>query len=225
MLHRVAAERIREELATLFGSEACATGLALLSETGVYPDLWNAGGSTTIAEATRRRLARLSDCARDLDDQQAVDRQLASQAVILAELGDVGARLRELNARGWLTNRDARNVATLLDRDRLPERDTERRWFLHRTGELSSTAAAFLGSAAPPAVWDRELSALSDLATHDAESIFTPAPLLNGHEIAQALALEPGPRLGELAGELRRAQIEGQVTSRKAALEWLERRR
>ncbi len=45
-----------------------------------------------------------------------------------------------------------------------------------------------------------------------------PKPLLRGDELAQELRLTPGPRLGELLGELARAQFAGHIGSREQAL-------
>jgi hypothetical protein len=54
-----------------------------------------------------------------------------------------------------------------------------------------------------------------------------PAPLLRGDEIAAELEIEPGPRLGELLGELEAAQYAGEVSDREGALaharEWAAR--
>lgn len=45
-----------------------------------------------------------------------------------------------------------------------------------------------------------------------------PAPLLRGDELAAELALDPGPRLGELLAELEAAQYAGEVFDRAGAL-------
>jgi len=45
-----------------------------------------------------------------------------------------------------------------------------------------------------------------------------PAPLLRGDELAAALGLEAGPRIGELLRELEAAQYAGEVTSREQAI-------
>jgi poly(A) polymerase len=46
-----------------------------------------------------------------------------------------------------------------------------------------------------------------------------PAPLLRGDELASALGIEEGPRLGELMRELEAAQYAGEVSDRATALE------
>lgn len=50
-----------------------------------------------------------------------------------------------------------------------------------------------------------------------AESI-APPPLLNGHDLIQALELPPGPRVGELLEAIREAQAVGEVSTREEAL-------
>jgi poly(A) polymerase len=45
-----------------------------------------------------------------------------------------------------------------------------------------------------------------------------PPPLLRGDELAAALAIEPGPRLGELLAELAAAQFAGEISTREQAL-------
>ncbi len=49
-----------------------------------------------------------------------------------------------------------------------------------------------------------------------------PRPLLNGHDLIRA-GLEPGPIFSKILGELEDAQLEGRITSREEALEWLQR--
>lgn len=45
-----------------------------------------------------------------------------------------------------------------------------------------------------------------------------PAPLLNGHDLARELAIEPGPKLGELLAELEAARYAGEIGDREGAL-------
>lgn len=48
-------------------------------------------------------------------------------------------------------------------------------------------------------------------------------PKLNGDEIMKLTGLKPGPRIQELLLALREAQIEGEVTDKKKAQEWLKK--
>jgi poly(A) polymerase len=55
----------------------------------------------------------------------------------------------------------------------------------------------------------------------DRQAALLPPPLLNGHDLL-ALGLEPGPRLGELLEAVREEQLEGCLSSREEALEWVK---
>jgi hypothetical protein len=46
-------------------------------------------------------------------------------------------------------------------------------------------------------------------------------PLLRGDELAAELGISPGPRVGELLGELAEAQYAGEITTREEALAYL----
>ncbi len=226
-LERVAPERIREELRVLLAAPDAATGLAMLAELGVYPALWTGGPGAVAADAAvRRRLETLERRTADLAaalGPGAVDRFVASQAVLFAELPAPSDRLRDFHRRRLISNREARQVEALLGRAELPADDPGRRWFLHRAGDLWPSLAAYLGSSLSDDAWSAAGAALVELARLEGAAIFAPRPLLDGHEIAEILGLAPGPRLGELAAGLRRAQIEGRVASREAAVDWLER--
>jgi poly(A) polymerase len=50
-----------------------------------------------------------------------------------------------------------------------------------------------------------------------------PAPLLTGHDLAR-LGLRPGPGFKAILDAAREAQLDGAVTSKREALEWVERR-
>jgi poly(A) polymerase len=52
-----------------------------------------------------------------------------------------------------------------------------------------------------------------------------PSPLVRGDELAAELGLVEGPELGELLAELEAAQYAGEVTDRRAAIEYVRRRR
>ncbi len=52
-----------------------------------------------------------------------------------------------------------------------------------------------------------------------------PEPLVRGDELAAELGLAPGPELGDLLAELEAAQYAGEVADRRAAIEYLRRKR
>jgi tRNA nucleotidyltransferase/poly(A) polymerase len=55
------------------------------------------------------------------------------------------------------------------------------------------------------------------------QEAITPARLVNGYDLMQAHGLSPGPRLGEILEAIREAQVDGQVTTRAEALEFVNR--
>ena len=44
-------------------------------------------------------------------------------------------------------------------------------------------------------------------------------PLINGHDLMDALNLPPGPRIGSLLARLREAEAVGEISSREDAME------
>jgi poly(A) polymerase len=52
-----------------------------------------------------------------------------------------------------------------------------------------------------------------------------PVPLVRGDELAAELGIVPGPELGDLLAELEAAQYAGEVADRRAAIEYLRRKR
>lgn len=229
-LESVASERIRQELRSAFSGDRPDAALRMSARVDLYPGLWTGGSATGLerpapelpAPIERLRVLgrRVADL-RDLPTPRAVDRFIAAQAVLFAELLDGTDRLSSFETRRLLAARDAHHIRRLLDRRRLPSAEPERRWLLHRAGALWPTLAAFLGSAASDEAWNRALRALDDLAAAEADAIFAPPPLLDGNQIASLLGLEPGPRLGELVAALRRAQIEGRIGSPETAADFL----
>jgi tRNA nucleotidyltransferase/poly(A) polymerase len=224
-LDSVAPERVREELRSAFGAGRIDRGLVTLDRLGLYPRLWSCReGAEPPGEPPFDRLRQLTRRATDLGGQQRVDLFLASQAALLSELPRGEARLRALCERRWLANRDARDVLRLLEWNDLPSNNAERRWLLHRAGELWPTLAAHLGSAVSDRLWRQSADALLRLVEEEADVIFTPPPLLDGTQIAELLEMDPGPLLGEAVAALRRAQIEGRVDSPEAAARFLRDR-
>jgi len=50
-----------------------------------------------------------------------------------------------------------------------------------------------------------------------------PPPLVTGHDLVR-LGLKPGPSFGKLLEEIREAQLDGTIHSKREAIEWLQRR-
>ncbi len=49
-----------------------------------------------------------------------------------------------------------------------------------------------------------------------------PPPLVTGHDLVRH-GLEPGPRFTHLLAQVREAQLDGQISNKRAALEWIDR--
>jgi putative nucleotidyltransferase with HDIG domain len=76
------------------------------------------------------------------------------------------------------------------------------------------------GPALPGQLWLRRLNVVATLLTayFDRWESVAPPPLINGHQLMAALALEPGPEVGRLLEAVREAQAAGKVTSGDEAL-------
>ncbi|HSL84821.1 MAG TPA: hypothetical protein VLF66_18750, partial [Thermoanaerobaculia bacterium] len=109
---------------------------------------------------------------------------------------------------------------------RLPGDGADRRRFLHRLGELWTTAACYAGARAAAGAerqaWERSAAALVELYRRRGPEILEPPRLLDGREVAEILGVEPGPEVGEALRELRWAQVEGRVRTREEALTLVE---
>lgn len=231
-LASVAPERIREELRLVFSHQGCVESLGILERLGVYPALWNARSpATPISTDASAALDRLSRSIQWLDEV-APDYPLrpdlfaGCMAVLLDSASQAGNRnavdlLGELQTAGYISKRDSQRIARLLDRQDLPPEQPPQRWLLHEMGELWPTYACYLGSraerASDTAQWQGVIIDLLRLATEWGDEIFAPAPLLSGTDIQELLDIPPGPRVGEIAGKLRRLQVEGGVSTRSAA--------
>jgi len=67
----------------------------------------------------------------------------------------------------------------------------------------------------------RTVAAMLAPMTATGEQTILPTPLLNGNDLIELFALQPGPRIGELLEALREAQAVGEVSSRGEAERWL----
>ncbi len=68
--------------------------------------------------------------------------------------------------------------------------------------------------------WQRQLTTVTALleAFFDRPQVVRPTPLIDGHELMEALALSPGPEVGRLLEAIREAQATGTVKTPEAAL-------
>jgi tRNA nucleotidyltransferase/poly(A) polymerase len=232
-LARMAAERVREELAILFAHPEAHRGLALLVALDVYPGLWlgrpgepgKPGGAIAELEALPERIREMREI--ETAAAESVDAPAARLAASFAHLPLLDGRriLRCLDLfrdAGYLTRQEAAKAALLLGWEELPASGLGQRRFLHRAGPLWTTAAASLGARVTGRAalehWRSLLPALLDLARREGETLFDPPRLLTGGEVQELLGVPPGPEVGKALAEVRQAQVDGKVRTREEAV-------
>jgi tRNA nucleotidyltransferase/poly(A) polymerase len=231
-LENVAPERIRDELRLLFSHQGCDESFRLLERLGVYPTLWTgrspASRESTAASTGLDRLGRSSRWLEEMAPESPFrhDPFTGRMAVVFDTASRPQRRngvdlLQEFQTAGYISKRDAKRIERLLRWQDLPLEEGPQRRLLHEMGELWPTLVCFLGTRSEEPLdegkWRRVVTDLVRLAVEQGHEIFAPAPLLSGTEIQELLDIPPGPRLGEIARELRRLQIEGGISSRGAA--------
>jgi tRNA nucleotidyltransferase/poly(A) polymerase len=239
-LARVAAERVRDELAILFAHPEAHRGLALLVALDVYPGLWlgrpgepgKPGGALAELEALPERIREMREI--DTAAAEAVDAPAARLAATFAHLPLLDGRgplhcLELFRDAGYLTRQEAAKAALLLGWEELPASGLGQRRFLHRAGPLWATAVASLGARitgrAALERWRSLLPALLDLARREGEALFDPPRLLTGGEVQELLGIPPGPQVGKALAAVRQAQVDGRVRTREEAVGLLGRTR
>ncbi len=239
-LARIAAERVRDELAMLFAHPEAHRGLAMLVALDVYPGLWlgrpgeagRPGGAIAELEALPERCREMREI--DTAAAEAVDGPAARLAASFAHLPAPDRRgplhpLELFRDAGYLTRQEAAKVALLLGWEELPASGLGQRRFLHRAGPLWATAVASLGArtAGRAALerWRSLLHPLLDLARDEGEGLFDPPRLLTGGEVQELLGVPPGPEVGKALAAVRQAQVDGRVRTREEAVGLLTSRR
>lgn len=228
----IAAERVRDELAILFGHPEAHRGLALLVALDVYPGLWlGAPGEPGRPEGAIAELESLIERARELREldtgaAESVDAAAARWATAFVHLPRLDGRgplehLERFRDAGYLTRQDAGKVAFLLGWEELPASELGQRRFLHVAGPLWATAVCSIGMRTGRAGLDRWRAAarsLVDLARREGPALFDPPRLLTGGEVQELLGVPPGPRVGQALAAIRQAQVDGRVRTREGAL-------
>lgn len=222
-LARVAAERIREELLRLLAAPDAEGGLALLAACGAE-SLFGETSAARVAAAAkeiaqlRTALARLPPLG--LSPERTVSVRLALLAGALGGSAACGRTLlAALVTRRWLPSGLAREATRILEETGPPRDLREARRFLHRTGELWAAAAARF--AALPEAWEVDLARLAELEASAGADLRRARPLLGGEEIGRLTGAAPGPELGRWIARLRRAEVDGEVTSAEEGRAWL----
>jgi len=227
-LSEVAAERVRDELNLLFDHPDAARGLTLLMELDLYPGLWlGRPGEPGRPGLALAEVGALPDAVRELRDRAphvadiagGVDARIARLASLFANLPELRALERFRDA-GYLTRSTAADIARLLELPGLPEDEIGRRRFLHKSGALWATAAAFLSTraAAHGRPWRPALAPLVDLARREGATLIDPPRLLGGAEVQQILGIPPGREVGRALDAVLAAQVDGKVRTKEEAV-------
>ncbi|MFN4013500.1 MAG: HDIG domain-containing metalloprotein [Aquificaceae bacterium] len=107
--------------------------------------------------------------------------------------------------------------------------DRGRANFWRECGDIAShlflhAIADAIGSADEEEQIKKLLKTIHDLISYKREKLskIPTKPLLNGHEIMQILGIGPGPLVGKVKEALERAQLEGKVSTREEAVEFIK---
>lgn len=221
----IAAERIREELLRLLAASHADAGLALLATCGAESLFGEAAAPRLTAAAAavarlRTAIVRLPALGLALSPEQTVSTRLALLAGTLAGSALGGRRLlAELAGYRWLARGPASEAGRILAEEEPPRDLPAARQFLHRTGELWAAAAARFAATSEDR--DEDLARLVALEARAGADLRRARPLLPGEEIGMLTGSAPGPELGRWIARLRRAEVDGEVTSPEAARAWL----
>jgi tRNA nucleotidyltransferase/poly(A) polymerase len=230
-LLEVSAERVRDELTSLFAHPEAHRGLALLIALDLYPGLWlgrpgepgTSGTALSELEALPERIRDLRQIDTALAD--AVDAPTVRVAVLFANLPaarNVLERLERFRDAGYLTRQTAAGVALLLSLPAPPADEPAGRRWLHRAGSLWPTVCAYGARRAAQGEdlgpWRRAVRNLSSLARREGDILFDPPRLLSGGDVQQLLGIPPGKAVGRVLDAVRSAQVDGTIRTRDEAL-------
>jgi tRNA nucleotidyltransferase/poly(A) polymerase len=209
-LDRIAAERIRTELARWTWQPNFRLGAHVLARYRPFAGIGSSLGALTHLEA----LIRAESPGGEREQEVAVWLILAARAP---------EAFAAWIAKGWVERGIERDVARRRRLPAAPDTAPDRREWLHRAGlgwRPWLWADLSLGHASPEAA-RRTLAAFGELARD--EALFSERGAIDGQDLRD-LGIPPGPRLGEILAELRRREVRGEWSDRAAALEWAARR-
>jgi tRNA nucleotidyltransferase/poly(A) polymerase len=238
LLPRVAAERIRDEVAKLFDHPEARRGVEMLAALDLYPGLWlGRPGEPGDATPAVVLLDSLAGSTAVLEGEAAPEvlgvgwhdgLRAARLAATFLPLPSPIAAVLAWSEAGYLSRKEAETVNRLLAETAIPEGEIEMRRFLYRTGEsLWAAALALLGARAEIAGegsrWRAAAEAVLALVSRHGQPLFSPPRLVSGLDVQRITGLPPGPALGQVIAALNAEQVDGRILSREEAERWLER--
>jgi tRNA nucleotidyltransferase (CCA-adding enzyme) len=219
-----AVERRREELTRIFASGSPYDSIRLLLQLGALQILLDLDAEF---EAFDARLERTLHAFETFEHYSTAIFELTPNRIVclhalIAETfsGRRPAGSEEIPARqGLVTRRQARAISRLTATE--PPALENPRTFLPSWGELWLEAAAIAFCLAPE--HDEEvlidwLRLAGNLLEAEGSEALDPAPLLDGHDLAEILEIGEGPLVGRLLGLLRDAQVRGELKTRDQAI-------
>jgi poly(A) polymerase len=246
-IEAVAAERIGDELARILTGPRPGAAFATLLETGLLarilpevaaldgleqsPEHHPEGDVWTHVRGLLEGLDRPTEAlawAALLHDVGKPATARSGERIRFPGHARVGAELsRKILTRLRRPRATAERVGRLVDEhmkflDVRAMRESTRRRFLRQDGFeelLELHRLDRLAANRDLGAWEYCRGALERLDQAD----LSPPPLLEGRDLLQA-GVEPGPRMGELLHDLETKQLDGEITTRQAALEWLRKR-
>lgn len=234
-LFQVAIERIREELTNVLSAATAGPAFTAMERTGALaPVLARISQCAAVTlhercrrlDANREALGELSALtAWSLDDQV----QAALAMLLPAGLSEESLAPDQTACleRAGLATRKASREASRLAALQTPRTEDSFRLFLASNGTRWPIALAV--AAAREAVPSRTVAemtrSLENLGEANPYLLVPIEPLLNGHEVARILKMQPGPAVGEMIRALLREQILGRVGSRAEAEEFVAQAR
>lgn len=215
-------ERVGQELLRLFAATGAASGLRSLLELGLLEPAAPPGArcDLTWAEKNLSAAARLSGSApHPVAASVHASGNASRMAVMIRAWGH--PEVDALAPYAWSRSErgNAARAAALLDRVLATAEApaAERRAFIHVAGTAFPATLA-LGAAVEP---ERNWARWWRLWRARGHELVRPDSLLSGEEIAEILAIEPGPELGRAVDALIEAQVKGSVRSTAGATKWL----
>jgi tRNA nucleotidyltransferase/poly(A) polymerase len=230
LLHRVSAERIRDELFQLLALGNADRALAEVLDAGTGP--WLVGAEEAPFAASPARLgevlSRLNARTPErlnalLSSEPTTGRRRREVLLWAAALQPLGVEPAGACRKLALSNDEKQIIVKALAAApgaaelaaRWPVAGRERYRLFKRAGSAEPEAVLLA-----PGQWK---PAHDELLAAAVEHHFSPPqPLLTGHEVMKLLRLKPGPDLGRVLEELAEAQADGLVGTPEAARQWLQ---